>query len=175
MHIILSPLDTWVCTDNSCMWQPLKECIFKFNEYMYKHTHTRTCITQCKLLSVSLFGFVTLRIFIFKRLSNRFYYYAHILQESYYIWKWENFNRNESDGQNIYSISVSANVCPVFTHYLSHISFTFRCTNKHTKTHIERANMTHWWAFTVIYIYIERWVVERHCVQCTQCIVAMNK
>lgn len=88
--------------------------------------------------------------------------------------KWENFNRNESDGQsNAHSLSLSFSFTLSFTYSivpfalsrsislnfsllgsLVFVLFHFVWTNRHTKTHSgTRTNMTHWWAFTVIYIH----------------------
>lgn len=128
--IILSHSGTYhIRTENSCMWQPLKECIFKLNMWI---------CTQSELnVSVSLFGFVTLYLTL--SLFSHFHFQAVIesvlLLFTYtsgiilYL-KWENFNRNENDGQsyilsltlysthsNTLSISRSLSVC--LPHWLS--------------------------------------------------------
>lgn len=145
--IILSHSGTYhIRTENSCMWQPLKECIFKLNMWI---------CTQSELnVSVSLFGFVTLYLTL--SLFSHFHFQTVIesvlLLFTYtsgiilYL-KWENFNRNENDGQSyilsltLYSThsntlflsisrSLSLSVC-----LIGFRSVSFCSTNRHTMAH----------------------------------------
>lgn len=155
---------------------------------MYTKWAERECVIVwlCNSLSHSLS--LSSRISIFKRLSNRFYYYSHTLRELYYIWNGKILIAMKTMVNRIFSLSLSTPLTPIHSFSLSLalslcLSASLAFVLSHfvvqtdTQWHIERrANMTHWWAFTVIYIQTERatekWWFQWARVDCTP---AMNK